>query len=177
MEKLSTLSLLRDREYNNYYDHKRGYETTGYSWDLVKSLHRLPSDCPHGGCVNSVKFSKNGNYMISGSDDKCVKLWDMYRNPFDDETSSSLLLGTVKTHHTQNIFCADLCPHNENLIASCAADGTLRLNDFSTLNSSTSIDPDIFNTSSRPRQSGVSNANTDRLLSKEVILAKTKGIM
>ena len=31
----------------------------------------------HKACVNSVNFSPDGQYLISGSDDKTIKLWDI----------------------------------------------------------------------------------------------------
>ena len=43
----------------------------------------------HNGCVNSVCVSPDGNLIISGSDDKTIKIWD---------SKTFLLLVTLKDH-------------------------------------------------------------------------------
>lgn len=30
----------------------------------------------HEGCVNSISYSKDGKYIVSGSYDKSVRIWD-----------------------------------------------------------------------------------------------------
>ncbi len=162
MNSITTLQYLQKREYSDYYSNKRQHTVCGYTWDMIKGLHKMnyPS-LVHDGCVNTVRFSLDGSKMISGSDDKCVKIWEMYgQQPY--------LCGTVKTNHTQNIFCSDLCPHNENMVVSCSGDGTLRLNDLNVMGS------EDYNWSS----SVIQNTAKDKiLLSKESTLVKSPDLM
>lgn len=179
MDGCSTISLLREREFNHYHGSKLGTERLGYSWDIVKGLHQLPSKCCHEGCVNSVTFSRNGRLMVSGSDDSTVKLWDIHVNAYSAD--DSLLLATVKTHHTQNIFCAMTCPHDNSCVVSCAADGTLRLNDLNSSGLSFDGAEEGSPFSSPHRMSSRSTgpeASAARLAeSSETVLLRTRGIM
>ena len=72
----------------------------------------------HGGCVNTTKFTNDGNLVITGSDDTNIKLWDW-------RTGECLL--TVETLHTGNIFQATQLLHSSDSIVSCAADGQVQI--------------------------------------------------
>ena len=72
----------------------------------------------HGGCVNTTKFTNDGNVVITGSDDTNIKLWDW-------RTGECLL--TVETLHTGNIFQATQLLHSSDSIVSCAADGQVQI--------------------------------------------------
>lgn len=198
MDNCSTLSLLREREFNHYRGNQLGIERLGFSWDMVRGFHRLPCHSSHDGCINSVTFSSDGRLMVSGSDDRTVKLWDMYDNLYTS-AENALLLATVKTHHTQNIFCAAVCPFNNNCVVSCAADGTLRLNDLNrggtyfgddipegnsfsmplhtqTAGNSSTAAGRSSRTSSAGSNSAVS-ADATLVESKETVLVRSRGIM
>ena len=176
---MTTISLLREKELNGYSNISCRNIVAGYTDDMVKGFQRAPVECYHDGCINSVKFSRDGRMMVSGSDDGYVKLWDACN--FPDKHSSTngkqpLLLGSVQTHHTQNIFCADICPCNENWIISCAADGTIRLNDISHLCSQ-----DTYNSLASRESNSYYTPNAkpswDHLDTKERVLTKSIRMM
>jgi WD repeat-containing protein 42A len=77
--------------------------------------------------VNSVLFSNNGQYILTGSDDCQVHLYHTY---------SGQCLEKIKTAHSNNIFYAKELPSHTNLqagddamdwILTCAADGKVFL--------------------------------------------------
>lgn len=73
----------------------------------------------HAGCVNTVAFADSGTRLLSGSDDQRVAIWHW---------PSQSLLARFHTGHTGNIFQARTLPNLScSVIASCAADGALRV--------------------------------------------------
>lgn len=82
---------------------------------LVQKLARRVLLEGHQGCVNSVLFSEDGYYALTGSD-------DTYVNIYDCETGK--LKYNMNTQHTNNIFYVkDLPATQGNKIVTCAADG------------------------------------------------------
>ncbi len=79
--------------------------------------HRLKG---HAGCVNSILFTETGNFILTGSDDKHVNIYD---------TENGNLLAHVPTLHKNNIFFAkDLYGYEQQgRIVTCAADGRVIL--------------------------------------------------
>ena len=74
----------------------------------------------HAGCVNSILFTDTGNFILTGSDDKHVNIYD---------TENGDLLAHVPTLHRNNIFFAkDLYGYEQQgRIVTCAADGRVIL--------------------------------------------------
>lgn len=101
-------------------------ESLGFTLSKIKAFTKFNSSeiIEHEGCVNSVKWTNNGQYLVTGSDDKTVKIWDSSR----DLENGIKLIQTIKTSHRGNIFCAELSPIDNNICISCAADGALILN-------------------------------------------------
>jgi WD40 repeat protein len=66
--------------------------------------------------VNSVAFSSDGRSLVSGSDDKTVKLWDVQTG------------GTIQTFsgHTNLVYCVSISVDSAT-IASGSFDGTIRV--------------------------------------------------
>lgn len=120
---MHTFDLLRKREID-FDAFKSRRRQLGFTPDMIKGFTRTKCVVPmrHKGCVNTVKFNKSGSILVSGSDDRTVKLWNMTE-------SCPSLIQSIKTKHRENIFCAELCPDNERLCVSCSADGSLWLND------------------------------------------------
>lgn len=98
----------------------------GYDIDSILMMQRFktPEPIAHDGCVNTVVWTACGRKLLTGSDDRTVKFWNML--DFDNP----VLLHTVETGHTNNIFCIGTCRMNPNILVSGAADGTVRLNDL-----------------------------------------------
>ena len=80
----------------------------------------------HDGCVNTARWSAhdNGRFLVTGSDDLSVIVWDC-----QDYMDEVVVSNEIRTGHMRNIFCAELCHHDPNKVVSCAADGTVRMND------------------------------------------------
>lgn len=78
--------------------------------------HRPPL-VGHDGCVNTLKWNPSGTRLVSGSDDCMLNLWD----------ARGAMLQRLQTRHCFNIFDAQFKPHDEGVIASCAADGGICL--------------------------------------------------
>eukprot|EP01025_Chloroclados_australasicus_P003674 TRINITY_DN1087_c1_g1_i1.p1 TRINITY_DN1087_c1_g1~~TRINITY_DN1087_c1_g1_i1.p1 ORF type:complete len:478 (-),score=41.63 TRINITY_DN1087_c1_g1_i1:1229-2620(-) len=73
----------------------------------------------HNGCVNTIKFSEDGQLLISGSDDLNLHIYNVL---------SGELITQIETEHTNNIFGAFIMPYDNNShIVSCAADGYVYL--------------------------------------------------
>lgn len=71
----------------------------------------------HGGCVNTIHFSADGQQLISGSDDRTVGVWTFLRS-WEGEFRQSL-----PTLHVHNVFDAQPCPGREHVVVTTAADG------------------------------------------------------
>lgn len=102
----------------------------GFTFGNVMSFGRVDTLVSHTGCVNSMKWAKDGRSMITGSDDKTIKIWS-----YKDYAEPAILRHTIRTGHRSNIFCADFSPNSESVVISCAADGTLYKNDLNASNS------------------------------------------
>ena len=63
----------------------------------------------HDGCVNTLEWSLDGKYCITGSDDRTIKLWNLRGN-----LSNIPLEHTLHTPHLHNIFDAKFIPHSGN---------------------------------------------------------------
>lgn len=97
-----------------YSPHTTGAALGSLVWGFQK--HQAPLT-GHDGCVNTLRWNPSGTRLVSGSDDCMLNLWD----------SRGVLLERLQTRHCFNIFDAQFKPHNENIIASCAADGGICL--------------------------------------------------
>ncbi|XP_068146811.1 WD and tetratricopeptide repeats protein 1 [Drosophila tropicalis] len=68
----------------------------------------------HEGCVNCLEFTTDGLWLASGSDDYKVLIWDPFRRR---------RVFTLNTKHLGNMFSVKFLPkHNNNIVATCAAD-------------------------------------------------------
>ena len=69
----------------------------------------------HDGCVNTVSFTPGGSFLLSGSDDRHICMWDW--------AAASVRL-RFKSGHSNNVFQARALPNSsDRTIVSCAADG------------------------------------------------------
>ncbi|XP_070568006.1 DDB1- and CUL4-associated factor 6-like isoform X2 [Ptychodera flava] len=76
----------------------------------------------HRGCVNTICWNENGEYILSGSDDRklCIT------NPHTSKVIASLSSG-----HSANIFSAKFIPNSrDRQVVSCSGDGRIAYNEI-----------------------------------------------
>ena len=88
----------------------------------------------HDGCINTAKWTESGEFLLTGSDDRTVKIWQV-----SSSVDHVLLKHTIQTHHRGNIFSLDISREDPNLIVSAAADGTVRTNYIDRPNAGTTL--------------------------------------
>lgn len=124
--------LLRSQMYSSnffsYNNRSFRMNNIGYTLKSVQHFDILNKDLKisHNGCINSTKWNKNGSRMITGSDDRCIKIWDTSSGDYNNTP----LLHRIKSNHSSNIFCADFAPYDQSVCISCAADGSLYYHDI-----------------------------------------------
>ncbi|XP_043708431.1 DDB1- and CUL4-associated factor 8-like isoform X4 [Telopea speciosissima] len=92
--------------------------TAGASENLVLQLDLYKKLEKHRGCVNTVSFNAVGDILVSGSDDRLIKLWDW---------EAGRVKLSFHSGHTKNVFQAKIMPFTDDRnIVSCAADGQVR---------------------------------------------------
>ncbi|XP_042502460.1 DDB1- and CUL4-associated factor 8-like isoform X2 [Macadamia integrifolia] len=92
--------------------------TAGASESLVLQLDLYKKLEKHRGCVNTVSFNALGDILVSGSDDRMVKLWDW---------EAGRVKLSFHSGHTNNVFQAKIMPFTDDRsIVTCAADGQVR---------------------------------------------------
>ncbi|KAJ5601164.1 hypothetical protein N7510_010698 [Penicillium lagena] len=82
----------------------------------------------HTGCVNALSWSRSGQLLASGSDDKRLNI---YSYQPDSSTAPFALNTTVFTGHKANIFSVKFMPHsNDRTLVTCAGDSQVRIFDI-----------------------------------------------
>jgi WD repeat-containing protein 42A len=107
-----------------YMNHRKVFERNFYgSLNAVERLELMAKLDEHFGCVNCLGFSKNGLYLLSGSDDLRVILWNWYNQK---------AVTMAVTKHKKNIFQTKFYDESSTALkaVSAAADGTLSLHQF-----------------------------------------------
>lgn len=89
----------------------------GGSADPAPSQWRLQ----HGGCVNTASWDDTGAFLVTGSDDRLIKIWKL-----DMAGAGMALRATLATGHRRNIFDAQWVPGQPSMLMTCAMDGELR---------------------------------------------------
>ena len=80
----------------------------------------------HQGCVNSVDWDEQGRFLLSGSDDTRIAIWDYHG------ADMSRPKAEIGTGHVQNIFSARFFPGGRR-IATASGDSDVRIFDTETL--------------------------------------------
>jgi WD repeat-containing protein 42A len=105
-----------------YLNHRKVFERGFYgSLNAVERLELMAKLNEHLGCVNSLGFSANGRYLLSGSDDLRIILWNWYNNK---------VLAAKNTKHKKNIFQTKFYDDTEMKAVSSSADGTISIHQF-----------------------------------------------
>ncbi|PCH41019.1 WD40 repeat-like protein [Wolfiporia cocos MD-104 SS10] len=81
----------------------------------------------HTGCVNALSWARGGDLLISGGDDRTIRLWRI--DPSDDSNDYPFACEVVvETGHAANIFNAQMLPSSSR-IATVAGDCEVRVCD------------------------------------------------
>ncbi|KAG8179420.1 hypothetical protein JTE90_026320 [Oedothorax gibbosus] len=116
----------------HYLDHQ---QTRGEAYGSLRMLNRrfefgkslYSKDLfAHYGCVNAIEFSNNGEWLVSGGDDKRVLIWNI-----DRTLSNSRQPKVMKGEHHSNIFCLGFSYSNAKLF-SAGNDEQVILHDVAT---------------------------------------------
>lgn len=99
--------------------------------------------------MNTVTWRADGMFLASGSDDTSICLWD-----YNDEFS---LITQLRTGHSANILCVRFL--TPTLVASCSADGSVRL-----IDSCVEQVSQVWDVYNRPAQRVVTNPQDEFLL-------------
>ena len=67
---------------------------------MTRRLKLVKQLSSHNGCVNTIQFDTTGNLLLSGSDDKTLKIFDPKRK------RETALIWSFQTQHFSNIFSA-----------------------------------------------------------------------
>jgi DDB1- and CUL4-associated factor 8 len=108
-----------------YENHRKVFERNFYGpLNSVQRLELMAKLNEHFGCVNCLGFSKNGRYLLSGSDDLRIILWDWYNNK---------PLTMANSKHRKNIFQCKFYDEGGSAmkVVSASADGSISLHTYS----------------------------------------------
>ena len=83
----------------------------------------------HQNCINSVTISPDGKYIVSGSSDKTIKIWDI---------KTAECLNTLKGH-SNYVSSVTISPDGKYIVSG-SYDGTIKIWDFKNVNNIYSID-------------------------------------
>lgn len=133
MHELKESRLLREREVS-FGGHLPRFSHLGFTHDKIRALTRTKAQIEHDGCINTAKWNSSGELLLTGSDDRIVKIWKLSSN-YDELT----LKHSILTRHRGNIFCANMSPWNPNVVLSAAADGVLLANYIDSPHSATAL--------------------------------------
>ncbi|KAJ7507850.1 WD40 repeat-like protein [Mycena galericulata] len=87
----------------------------------------------HTGCVNTLSWARDGELLLSGGDDRTVRIWRMDPTLLHDYPF--VCRGIIHTGHRANIFNAHMLPYSSN-IATVAGDGQVRVHGIGEVGSS-----------------------------------------
>ena len=107
-----------------YANHRKVFERNFYgSLNAVQRLELMAKLNEHFGCVNCLNFSKTGLYLLSGSDDLRIILWNWYNNK---------PITLANTKHRKNIFQCKFYEEDgaKMKVISASADGSISLHQF-----------------------------------------------
>jgi WD40 repeat protein len=116
------VASLYQREFR-WKQNSRTFQHLTFTKDRLRWFDRSTAKIEHQGCINTAKWSHQGDFLYTGSDDRKVKIWQVGTS-FNDVK----LAHSIETKHRSNVFHVGPSPINENLVISAAADGVIRSN-------------------------------------------------
>ncbi|GBP70056.1 DDB1- and CUL4-associated factor 5 [Eumeta japonica] len=103
----SPLPYLTKREFGLLFDVRSQFFKNRLN--AAKNLYRRDLVC-HYGCVNAIEFSRNGELLVSGGDDRRVMLWKFGQAILDKGKPEAM-----KGVHQSNIFCLGITSDNQKI--------------------------------------------------------------
>ncbi|EMD40731.1 hypothetical protein CERSUDRAFT_111309 [Gelatoporia subvermispora B] len=105
------------------------------SASLTQPLDRVnvlgDEDSGHTGCVNALSWARDGELLLSGGDDRTVRLWRL--DTADTSKDYPFVCeAVIHTGHRANIFNAQMLPYSSR-IATVAGDQQVRISDVGAL--------------------------------------------
>ncbi|CAL8111329.1 unnamed protein product [Orchesella dallaii] len=108
------------------FDHGPYYRNiVDWQFEKTKTLHRK-NLVAHFGCVNAIEFSKDGNLLVSGGDDRRILLWKV-----DKAIVSKDEPKIMQAEHLSNVFSLDFSCSSAKII-SAGNDDQVIVHDIST---------------------------------------------
>ncbi|KAJ6613413.1 WD40-repeat-containing domain protein [Mycena sp. CBHHK59/15] len=99
------------------------------SRSLCSPLNRVQVLDGHSGCVNALSWAKDGELLLSGGDDRTIRIWGPSMDPSSlTDCPSFVCRSVMPTGHLANIFNAHMLPYSSQ-IATVAGDGQVRVHD------------------------------------------------
>ena len=95
--------LSPERRFANPFEQTAKHNINGKRYGSAGSVLSRKCLIGHLGCVNALCFSPSGSVLISGGDDRIVKLW--HSPQFED--TSRVQPTNLPGEHDSNIFCLD----------------------------------------------------------------------
>jgi len=90
------------------------------NFGLVQRLKEDTTLEGHTGSVNTISWDEYGNFLVSGSDDSKIKIWDV--------SSKKKIAKSIISGHTGHILCTKFMPcSNNDTIISCGVDRQIRV--------------------------------------------------
>lgn len=109
MAKGSVVNFAWERQYDTSIRLRNGLFHERYS--SASNLYRKDLYA-HFGCVNAIEFSADGDWLVSGGDDKRVLVWNM-----SEALSGLAAPRAMKGKHNSNIFCLCLDSCNRTVFS------------------------------------------------------------
>ncbi|ORE08472.1 hypothetical protein BCV72DRAFT_89196 [Rhizopus microsporus var. microsporus] len=107
--------------------YKRRLTNSAYSDNSVMSQLTIEKTLEgHAGCINTLDWSSSGEFLLSGSDDTRLNIYNAYNN-FSLQCS-------IQSGHSANIFSAYFMPNtSDRIIISGAGDSEIKFDDWLSL--------------------------------------------
>lgn len=119
---MSATRTLRDRQFKGLHS-TFGFRKFCSSELFLGSLEEVEELVGHSGCVNTLDWSPDGQYLASGSDDRKLIIWDSYATNYE-------MAKSISTGHKRNIFSVKFVPNTSNrTLITAAGDKTIRVFD------------------------------------------------